>query len=72
MTALQAITQIIETRKKNKTTPYCAMLADVQKLSTEKDFRGAIRELINQREVVIKQTINSFSFYLTKDIDGKI
>lgn len=69
MTALQAITQIIETRKKNKQAPHCAMLTDVEKLSTEKDFRGAIRELINQREVVIKRTINSFSFYLKKNTE---
>lgn len=64
MTAKQAITHIIEDRKKNKQVPYCAILTDVEKLSTEKDFRGAIRELINKREVVITRTINSFSFYL--------
>lgn len=69
MTAKQAITHIIESRKRNKQAPYCAMLTEVEKLSTEKDFRGAIRELINKREVVVKRTINSFSLYLKKDID---
>ena len=69
MTAKQAITHIIESRKRNKQTPYCAMLTEVERLSTEKDFRAARRELINKREVVIKRTINSFSFYLKKDID---
>ena len=69
MTAKQAITHIIEDRKKNKQAPYCAMLTEAEKLSTENDFRGAIRDLINQGEVVIARTINSFSFYLKKDIE---
>ena len=72
MTAKEAINQIIQEKKNNKQAPHCAMLSDVESLYTGNEFRSEIRALINKGEVVINQTINSFSFYLKDGTNGKV
>lgn len=72
MTVIEAIKQIIQEKKNNKQAPRCAMLKDVERLYTGNAFRSEIRALINKGEVVIARTINSFSFYLKDDTNGKV
>ena len=64
MTAIEAIKQIIEEKKNNKQAPHCAVLMDVARLYAGEGSRSEVRALIDEGEVVITRTINSFSFYL--------
>mgnify|MGYP001020440959 CR=1 FL=1 len=66
MTILEIITALIEQRKQNNILPECALLSDVRKeckLSDE-EFREEIKRLRKGGVIEIKQTINSYSFYL--------
>jgi len=67
MTVLESITQIIEDRKANRIYPYCAMLSDVRELCglSDAEFREEVKCLKRAVKIEIKQTINSYSFYLT-------
>ncbi len=66
MTVLEAITQLIDERKEQKRIPHCALLLDVKKLAQlpEEEFRKQVKQLKQEGKIAIKQTINSYSFYL--------
>lgn len=66
MTVLEAITSEITRRKEERIYPYCAMLDDVKKLSglSDAEFREEVKALKRAGKIEIKQTINSYSFYL--------
>lgn len=66
LTLLESITSIIEDRKASKIYPYCAMLSDVRKLCglSDTEFREEVKRLKRAGKIEIKQTINSYSFYL--------
>lgn len=66
MTVLETITSIINQRKQDKIYPHCAMLNDVKELSglSDAEFREEVKRLKRAGKIEIKQTINSYSFYL--------
>ena len=66
MTVLEAITKIIDQRKKDRRVPHCAMrreVADMVGLTENEVWKQALK-LKKEGKIAIKDTINSKSFYL--------
>lgn len=66
MTPLEAITKIIDDKKERRTYPFCALISDVRPLCnlSDAEFREEVKQLKRAGKIEIKQTINSYSFYL--------
>ena len=66
-TVLEVIQQLIEEKKKNREIPHCAMLEDVAKVCNlpPQDLREELRKLKIEGKIAFKQTVNSWSIYLT-------
>lgn len=64
--ALESIASIINQRKEDKIFPYCAMLSDVRRLSglADAEFRKEVKSLVKEGKIEIRETINTYSFYL--------
>lgn len=66
MNVLDAITYLIEEKKKNHQIPHCAMLNDVASLCNlpAQELREELGRLKKEGKIAFKQTINSWSIYL--------
>lgn len=64
---LNAIEQLIEEKKKKKEIPHCAMLVDVANMCNlpAQELREELIKLKSEGKIAFKQTINSWSIYLT-------
>lgn len=67
MTPLESIQYLIEEKKKNRQIPHCAMLEDVARTCNlpAKELREELRKLKIEGKISFKQTVNSWSIYLT-------
>lgn len=68
MTPLEAITYLIEEKKKNHSIPHCAMLEDVARLCNlpAPELREELTKLKKEGKIAFRETINSWSIYLLK------
>ena len=68
MTPLEAITHLIEEKKRNRQIPHCALLGDVVRLCNlpAPELREELKKLKKEGVIALKQTINSWSIYLLK------
>lgn len=64
---LEAIQQLIEEKKKNRQIPHCAMLEDVTRICNlpAQELREELKKLKSEGKIAFKQTVNSWSIYLT-------
>lgn len=71
MNVIDAIRQEIEERKAQRVAPYCAPLIDTRRRTEleEKEFRRQVKWLKDGGIITIRETINSFAFYLTEESD---
>lgn len=68
MTPLEAITHLIDEKKRNRQIPHCAMLEDVVRLCNlpAPVLKKELAKLREEGVIARKQTINSWSIYLLK------
>ena len=68
MTPLEAITHLIEEKKRARQIPHCAMLEDVIRLCNlpAPELKKELTKLREDGVIGRKQTINSWSIYLLK------
>lgn len=68
MTPLEAITHLIEEKKRARQIPHCAMLEDVVRLCNlpAPELREELKKLKKEGVIALKETINSWSIYLLK------
>lgn len=66
MNIYEIITKIVEQRKKENRIPHCAMIRDVIDLSglSAHEVKEEAEKLKTEGKIAIKETINSYSFYL--------
>ena len=66
MTALEAITHLIEEKKRARQIPHCAMLEDVIRLCNlpAPELKKELTKLREDGVIARKQTINSWSIYI--------
>ena len=66
MTPLEAITYLIDEKKRNRQIPHCAMLEDVIRLCNlpAPELKKELTKLKKEGFIALKQTINSWSIYL--------
>lgn len=66
MTPLEAITHLIEEKKRARQIPHCAMLGDVVRLCNlpVPELREELQRLKKEGKIAFKQTINSLSIYI--------
>jgi len=69
MTVIEAITFLIEERKRDNRIPHCAMINDVRRLCRmdEDDFRCELSRLKKEGKIAFKETVNSWSIFLIND-----
>lgn len=68
MTPLEAITYLIDEKKRARQIPHCAMLEDVIRLCNlpAPELKKELTKLREDGVIARKQTINSWSIYLLK------
>ena len=68
MTPLEAITHLIDEKKRARQIPHCAMLEDVIRLCNlpAPELKKELTKLREDGVIGRKQTINSWSIYLLK------
>ncbi len=68
MTVLEAISYIIEDRKKQNRMPQCAMKYDVKKVCklSNNELDNELERLKKIDKIALKDTINSTSIYLIR------
>ena len=68
MTPLEAITYLIDEKKRNRQIPHCAMLEDVVRLCNlpAPELKKELTKLREDGVIGRKQTINSWCIYLLK------
>lgn len=68
MTPLEAITHLIEEKKRARQIPHCAMMEDVVRLCNlpAPELQEELQRLKKEGKIAFKQTINSLSIYLLK------
>ena len=66
MTPLEAITHLIDEKKRARQIPHCAMLEDVVRLCNlpAPELREELQRLKKEGKIAFKQTINSWSIYI--------
>jgi len=66
MTPLEAITHLIDEKKRARQIPHCAMLEDVIRLCNlpAPELKKELTKLREDGVIARKQTINSWSIYL--------
>lgn len=66
MTPLEAITHLIEEKKRARQIPHCAMLGDVVRLCNlpAPELQEELQRLKKEGKIAFKQTINSLSIYI--------
>jgi len=66
MTPLEAITHLIEEKKRARQIPHCAMMEDVVRLCNlaEPELQEELQRLKKEGKIAFKQTINSLSIYI--------
>ncbi|NCC80562.1 MAG: hypothetical protein EOM07_13270 [Clostridia bacterium] len=66
MTPLEAITHLIDEKKRNRQIPHCAMLEDVVRLCNlpAPELKEELEKLKKEGVIARKQTINSWSIYI--------
>ena len=66
MTPLEAITHLIEEKKRARQIPHCAMLEDVIRLCNlpAPELKKELTKLREEGVIARKQTINSWSIYI--------
>lgn len=66
MTPIEAITHLIEEKKRSRKIPHCAMLEDVTRICNlpESELKEDLKKLKKEGKIAFKQTINSWSIYL--------
>lgn len=73
MNVIDAIRQEIEERKAQGIAPCCAPLINTRRRTELEDaeFRRQVKWLKDAGIITIRETINSFAFYLTEESDAK-
>jgi len=66
MTPLEAITHLIEEKKRARQIPHCAMMEDVVRLCNlaAPELQEELQRLKKEGKIAFKQTINSLSIYI--------
>lgn len=68
MKTLEAITHLIDEKKRARQIPHCAMLEDVVRLCNlpAPELREELQRLKKEGKIALRHTINSMSVYLNE------